>query len=192
MAKAKAKAKAKTKAKPKAKASKPSPVDATLALARQNNAQMVDFKFVDLPGTWQHFTMPIADLEPDVFEDGLGFDGSSIRGWQEIDESDMLVVPDPTTAVMDPFMAAPTLSLVCSVEDPITRQPYLRDPRGVAQRAQAYLAAHPVGRHGLFRPGSRVFHLRQHPLRPAGPSGVSTRSIRSKAAGTAVQTTAPT
>ena len=181
MAKAKAKAKPKTKAKAKAKskASKPSPVDAALALARDQHAQMVDFKFVDLPGTWQHFTMPIADLEPDVFEDGLGFDGSSIRGWQEIDESDMLVVPDPTTAVMDPFMAAPTLSLVCSVEDPITRQPYLRDPRGVAQRAQAYLAAHPTGRHRLLWTGSRVFHLRQHPLRPAGAS----RVLRDRLAG---------
>ena len=157
MAKAKAKAKAKTKAKPKAKASKSSPVDATLALARQNNAQMVDFKFVDLPGTWQHFTMPIADLEPDVFEDGLGFDGSSIRGWQEIDESDMLVVPDPTTAVMDPFMAAPTLSLVCSVEDPITRQPYLRDPRGVAQRAQAYLLRTQLADTAFFGPEAEFF-----------------------------------
>ena len=157
MAKAKAKAKAKTKTKAKPKASKPSPVDAALTLARDQHAQMVDFKFVDLPGTWQHFTMPIADLEPDVFEDGLGFDGSSIRGWQEIDESDMLVVPDPTTAVMDPFMAAPTLSLICSVEDPITRQPYLRDPRGVAQRAQAYLLRTQLADTAFFGPEAEFF-----------------------------------
>ena len=102
---AKAKAKAKKKAKAKTKSSGPSAVDAALALARNQQAQMVDFKFVDLPGTWQHFTMPIARLEPDLFDDGLGFDGSSIRGWKAIDESDMLVVPDPTTAVMDPFTA---------------------------------------------------------------------------------------
>ena len=90
---AKAKAKAKKKAKAKTKSSGPSAVDAALALARNQQAQMVDFKFVDLPGTWQHFTMPIAGLEPDLFDDGLGFDGSSIRGWKAIDESDMLVVP---------------------------------------------------------------------------------------------------
>ena len=91
------------KAKAKAKSSGLSAVEAALALAREQNAQMVDFKFVDLPGTWQHFTMPAAALEPDLFDDGLGFDGSSIRGWQEINESDMLVRPDPTTAMMDPF-----------------------------------------------------------------------------------------
>ena len=154
---AKAKAKAKTKAKAKPKSSKASAVSSALALARQNNAQMVDFKFVDLPGTWQHFTMPIADLEPDVFEEGLGFDGSSIRGWQEINESDMLVVPDPTTAVMDPFTQVPTLSLVCSIEDPITRQPYARDPRGVAQRAQAYLQRTRIADTAFFGPEAEFF-----------------------------------
>ena len=190
MAKAKAKAKTKTKAKPKA--SKPSPVDAALALARDQQAQMVDFKFVDLPGTWQHFTMPIADLEPDVFEDGLGFDGSSIRGWQEIDESDMLVVPDPTTAVMDPFMAAPTLSLICSVEDPITRQPYLRDPPRRRPARPSLLAAHPTGRHGVFSARKPSFSSSTTSASTSKPIGGSTRSTRRKAAGTPARTKAPT
>ena len=154
---AKAKAKAKKKAKAKTKSSGPSAVDAALALARNQQAQMVDFKFVDLPGTWQHFTMPIARLEPDLFDDGLGFDGSSIRGWKAIDESDMLVVPDPTTAVMDPFTQVPTLSLICSIEDPITRQPYNRDPRGVAQRAQAYLLRTQLADTAFFGPEAEFF-----------------------------------
>ena len=128
-------AKAKAKAKPRSGAS----AQSVLALAKKEGAQMVDFKFVDLPGTWQHFTIPAGTLEADMFKDGLGFDGSSIRGWRAINESDMLVMPDPSTAMMDPFTQVPTLSLVCSIEDPITRQPYGRDPRGVAQRAEAYL-----------------------------------------------------
>jgi len=107
--------------------------------AKKDGVKFVDFKFVDLPGIWQHFTIPIAHFSEGCFTDGLGFDGSSIRGWQAIDESDMLVIPDPTTAMMDPFMEAPTLSLVCSVQDPITRQDYGRDPRGVAARAESYL-----------------------------------------------------
>ena len=135
MAKAKPKAKAKAKAKSRSGAS----AQSVLALAKKEGAQMVDFKFVDLPGTWQHFTIPAGTLEADMFKDGLGFDGSSIRGWRAINESDMLVMPDPSTAMMDPFTQVPTLSLVCSIEDPITRQPYGRDPRGVAARAEAYL-----------------------------------------------------
>lgn len=154
MAKAKAKAKAKPKA--KLKSSGASAVDKALDLAR-DQAQMVDFKFVDLPGIWQHFTIPVSMLEADLFEDGLGFDGSSIRGWQAINESDMLVLPDADTALMDPFTEVPTLSLVCSIEDPITRQPYARDPRGVAQRAQTHLRRTQIADTAVFGPEAEFF-----------------------------------
>lgn len=110
-----------------------------LNLAKDLDARMVDFKFIDLPGIWQHFSIPVAELTEEVFEEGLGFDGSSIRGWKAIHESDMLVMPDPNSAVLDPFCADKTLSLTCSVTDPITKQPYDRDPRGVAKKAEQYL-----------------------------------------------------
>ena len=150
-------AKAKPKAKAKLKSSGASAVDKALALARDQQAQMVDFKFVDLPGIWQHFTIPVSMLEADVFEDGLGFDGSSIRGWQAINESDMLVLPDPDTALMDPFTEVPTLSLICSIQDPITRQDYARDPRGVAQRAQNYLRRTQIADMAVFGPEAEFF-----------------------------------
>ncbi|HEX2036048.1 MAG TPA: type I glutamate--ammonia ligase [Chloroflexota bacterium] len=107
--------------------------------AQEQGLQIVDLKFVDLPGLWQHFSVPISELKESVFADGLGFDGSSIRGWQKINESDMLVVPDPATAVIDPVCKVPTLSLVCDIVDPVTRQPYTRDPRNVARKAERYL-----------------------------------------------------
>jgi glutamine synthetase len=100
---------------------------------------MVDLKFCDLLGTWQHMTLPIRAFDESAFDDGLGFDGSSIRGWQGISESDMLLLPLPETALLDPFCETPTLSLVCEIADPLTREPYARDPRGVATRAEAYL-----------------------------------------------------
>ena len=107
--------------------------------ARQQGLQMVDLKFIDLPGQWQHFTVPISELKEGVFSEGLGFDGSSIRGWQKINESDMLVIPDPATALVDPVCKVPTLSLICDIRDPLTKQPYTRDPRNVARKAEAYL-----------------------------------------------------
>ena len=106
-----------------------------LGYAKDRGAVMVDLKFMDFLGMWQHFTVPVAELTEGVFEEGLGFDGSSIRGWAEIHNSDMLVMPDPTTAVMDPFMKDPTLSVICSISDPITKESYGRDPRSVAQKA---------------------------------------------------------
>jgi glutamine synthetase len=108
-------------------------------LAKDLKVSMVDLKFVDLPGVWQHFSIPLGELTEEIFEEGLGFDGSSIRGWKAINESDMLVFADPNTAVLDPFCSDPTLSLTCSVHEPITKKPYDRDPRGIAQRAEAYL-----------------------------------------------------
>ena len=111
-----------------------------LEFAKEKRVQMVDVKFVDLFGIWQHFTIPVSELEEDLFEDGLGFDGSSIRGWQAINASDMLVIPDARTAVIDPFITyTPTLSLIADIVDPITREPYSRDPRFVARKAINFL-----------------------------------------------------
>jgi glutamine synthetase len=105
-----------------------------LALAREKNVKMVDFRFTDLFGTWQHFSVPVDAVDEDTFSEGLGFDGSSVRGWKTIDQSDMLVVPDPTTAWIDPFLMEPTLILNCNVQDCITREDYNRDPRNIARR----------------------------------------------------------
>src|SRR6266576_3808272 len=110
-----------------------------LALCREKDVKAVDLRFMDFPGLWQHFTVPVNKLDEDVFENGLGFDGSSIRGWQAINESDMLVVPQPSTAFLDPFTALPTLVMICNIQDPITREDYSRDPRNVARKAVNYL-----------------------------------------------------
>src|SRR5438876_5366659 len=110
-----------------------------LKLAKEKGAKIVDLRFIDLPGLWQHFSIPVSELSEGIFEDGLGFDGSSIRGFQSIDESDMLLIPDPNTAVMDPFTAVPTLVLICNVKDPVTGKAYTRDPRYIAQKAEAHL-----------------------------------------------------
>ena len=110
-----------------------------LKLAKEKGAQIVDFRFIDLPGMWQHFSIPMSDFDEGMFSDGLGFDGSSIRGFQTIDESDMLLMPDPDSAQMDPFTAVPTLVLICDVKDPVTGASYTRDPRYVAKKAEAYV-----------------------------------------------------
>ncbi len=110
-----------------------------LGMCRERGVRSVDLRFTDFPGAWQHFTIPVEKLEEEVFEDGLGFDGSSIRGWQDIHESDMLLVPLPETAVFDPFPELPTVSMICNVQDPITREDYSRDPRNVARKAVNYL-----------------------------------------------------
>ena len=110
-----------------------------MAYARENDCEILDLRFADLPGIWQHVSYPIGMLDEDSFEDGFGFDGSSIRGWQAISESDMLIVPDPDTAFVDPFNQVPTLCVVCNILDPITKQHYERDPRWIAQKAEKYL-----------------------------------------------------
>ncbi len=110
-----------------------------LALCREKDVKAVDLRFMDFPGIWQHFTIPANKLTEDVFEDGLGFDGSSIRGWQAINESDMILVPQPETAVLDPFTKLPTINMICNIQDPITREDYTRDPRNVARKAVNYL-----------------------------------------------------
>jgi glutamine synthetase len=107
--------------------------------AEQQNAEMVDLKFTDLLGTWQHCSFPTDTLDENTFVDGIGFDGSSIRGWQGIHVSDMLAVPDASSAVLDPFFAAPTVSVIANIVDPVTREDYTRDPRHVARKATEYL-----------------------------------------------------
>ncbi|MEE8128515.1 MAG: type I glutamate--ammonia ligase [Nitrospinaceae bacterium] len=125
--------------------------------AKKNSTQMVDLKFMDLLGTWQHFTVPISELEESMFEEGLGFDGSSIRGWQAIHASDMLVIPDAATSVMDPFTKVPTLSMICNIVDPITKEKYSRDPRNIALKAEAYLKSTGLGDTAYFGPEPEFF-----------------------------------
>lgn len=110
-----------------------------VALAKENDIKIVDLKFMDLPGMWQHLTILPGEVEESLFEDGIGFDGSSIRGFQAINESDMLLFPDPATAMIDPVCKVPTLSITCNIKDPITLENYTRDVRHIAQKAEAYL-----------------------------------------------------
>lgn len=128
-----------------------------LAFAKEQGAKMVDFKFLDFIGTWQHFSNPISELSESDFENGYGFDGSSIRGWQPIHASDMLIIPDPTTTKMDPFMAVPTLTLICNVVDPVTKERYTRDPRYIAQKAEEYLKFTGIGDQAWFGPEAEFF-----------------------------------
>jgi len=128
-----------------------------LDMAKENGAKMVDLRFMDFPGLWQHFSVPIRELEESSFEDGFGFDGSSIRGWQPIHASDMLVIPDPATAKMDPFYEAPTLVLICDIADPVTREPYTRDPRNIVKKADAYLKSTGIGDVAYIGPEAEFF-----------------------------------
>jgi len=125
--------------------------------AKENGVLMVDYKFMDFVGIWQHFTTPISEFDEETFEDGLGFDGSSIRGWQPIHASDMILLPDPTTAKIDPFTAIPTLSLICNIFDPITKEDYSRDPRNIARKAEAYLKSTGLGDTAFFGPEAEFF-----------------------------------
>jgi glutamine synthetase len=126
-------------------------------MAKENGAKMVDLRFMDFPGLWQHFSVPVSEVDESAFEDGFGFDGSSIRGWQPINASDMLVIPDPTTAKMDPFYQEPTLTLICNIVDPITRESYTRDPRYIAQKAEAYLKSTGIGDTAYIGPEAEFF-----------------------------------
>jgi glutamine synthetase len=128
-----------------------------LAFAKERGAKVVDIRFLDFPGVWQHFTVPLSELDESSFEDGFGFDGSSIRGWQPINASDMLVIPDPTTAKMDPFFEVPTLVVVGNIVDPITRESYTRDPRFIAQKAEAYLKSTGIGDTAFIGPEAEFF-----------------------------------
>lgn len=124
-----------------------------------NNIEFVDFRFLDFIGTWQHFTVPASEVDKETFEEGLGFDGSSIRGWQSINASDMLLIPQQETAKVDPFMEAPTLAVICNIEDPITREPYSRDPRNIAIKAIEYLKGTKTADMAFFGPELEFFIL---------------------------------
>jgi glutamine synthetase len=119
--------------------------------------KMVDIRFIDLPGTWQHFTIPVRRLDEDLFKEGVPFDGSSIRGFQEIHESDMLLLPDPESAFIDPVAEIPTLVLTCDVHDPITLEPYGRDPRYIARKAEAYVKQTGIADTVFFGPEAEFF-----------------------------------
>jgi len=126
-------------------------------LQMAKSVQMVDFRFTDLPGVWQHFSIPARALNEELFEEGIGFDGSSIRGFKEIHESDMLLMLDASTAFIDPVYQVPTLAIICDVYDPVTRQPYTRDPRFIARRAEAYLQQSGIGSISYWGPEAEFF-----------------------------------
>ncbi|MBF0549309.1 MAG: type I glutamate--ammonia ligase [Deltaproteobacteria bacterium] len=130
---------------------------AVMDMVKSKGVKMVDVKFMDFLGLWQHFSVPVSELSEDSFEDGYGFDGSSIRGWQPIHASDMLVIPDPTTAVMDPFTKEATLSLICDIADPLTKERYTRDPRNIAHKAEAYLKSTGLADTAYFGPEAEFF-----------------------------------
>ncbi|MFH2044595.1 MAG: type I glutamate--ammonia ligase [Pseudomonadota bacterium] len=128
-----------------------------LNFAKEKGAKVVDLRFVDFPSHWQHFTVPLSELDESSFEDGFGFDASSIRGWQPINASDMLVIPDPATAKIDPFYEVPTLVMICNIVDPLTREPYSRDPRYIAKKAENYLKTTGIGDTAFFGPEAEFF-----------------------------------
>jgi glutamine synthetase len=128
-----------------------------LEFAKKNEVVMVDLRFTDWPGTWQHCSYPLSMIDEGVFGNGLGFDGSSIRGWQSIDESDMLMVPDSSSAFIDPFFKHPTLVMICDIVDPITRENYSRDPRYIAKKAANYLKRSGIGDTCYIGPEAEFF-----------------------------------
>ena len=128
-----------------------------LKMVEENGAKVLDIRFMDFPGIWQHFTVPVCELNEATFDDGYGFDGSSIRGWQPINASDMLVIPDPATAKMDPFFDEPTLVMIGNIADPITRESYTRDPRNIAKKAEAYLKTTGIGDTAYIGPEAEFF-----------------------------------
>src|SRR5256885_5200946 len=142
-----------TPAKPAAGAS---PAD-VVRKAKEAGVQVVDLRFTDLPGTWQHFSIPLKELTEDLFKEGIWFDGSSIRGFQAINESDMLLFPDPASAFVDPCLEVPTLSLTCDVADPVTGQRYSRDPRYVAQKAEQYLTKTGIATTAYYGPEAEFY-----------------------------------
>ena len=128
-----------------------------LMFAEANGARQVDVRFTDIPGLQHHISYPISELDEEAFENGFGIDGSSIRGWAAINESDMLLIPDPATALMDPFYEVPTLVMLGDVKDPITKQNYERDPRWIARKAELFLANAGVGDTAYFGAEAEFF-----------------------------------
>ncbi|HMO15606.1 MAG TPA: type I glutamate--ammonia ligase [Pirellulaceae bacterium] len=128
-----------------------------LALCSEKDVKAIDLRFMDFPGLWQHTTIPMRAFKEEMFEDGLGFDGSSIRGWKQINESDMLIVPQADTAFVDPFTEIPTMVMICNIQDPLTREDYTRDPRNVARKAVNYLKSTGIADTAFFGPEAEFF-----------------------------------
>ncbi len=128
-----------------------------LDLIKKEEVKVVDLRFMDFPGLWQHFSIPESELDESVFEEGLGFDGSSIRGWQAINESDMIVKPVPETAFIDPFSIAKTVVMICNICDPITGKDYSRDPRNIARKAEAYIKSIGIADTAFLGPEAEFF-----------------------------------
>ena len=135
-----------------------------LTLIKDNEVKYADFRFTDPRGKWQHVTVDISTVDEDTFAEGIMFDGSSIAGWKAIHESDMNLMPDPSSACIDPFYAETALVLTCDVLEPTTGEPYTRDPRGIAKRAEGLVKGLGIGRHGVFRPRGRILCVRRCPL----------------------------
>jgi len=135
----------------------------TMKMVKDNNIKIIDLKFNDLPGLWQHFSIPASellemnDITRSIWVDGIGFDGSSIRGFQKIQESDMILIPDPATAIVDPVCEVPTLSLICDIYDPLTRRPYTRDPRYIAKKAEKHVKDSGIADSVYFGPEAEFF-----------------------------------
>ncbi len=134
-----------------------SAITKVLKYVKDNKILFLDLKFMDFPGQWQHFSVPVTELNESSFENGYGFDGSSIRGWKAINESDMLIIPDPETMFVDPFIKAPTISLICDVYEPATREKYSRCPRNIAQKAEAYLKLTGIADTAYYGPEAEFF-----------------------------------
>jgi glutamine synthetase len=128
-----------------------------LALLREREVKAVDLRFMDFPGLWKHFTIPAEALDEDAFEEGIGFDGSSLRGWMPINESDMLLVPQPDTLFIDPFARDTTLAMLCNIQDPLTREDYSKDPRNVARKAVNYMKSTGAADAAVFGPSLEFF-----------------------------------
>ncbi|HXQ27641.1 MAG TPA: type I glutamate--ammonia ligase [Gemmatimonadales bacterium] len=135
---------------------KPTPAE-VIRKAKDAGVEVVDVRFTDLPGTWQHFSIPVSELTEDLFKEGIGFDGSSIRGFQAINESDMLLFPDPGSAFVDPCLGVKTLSLTCDVADPVTGARYSRDPRYIAQKAEEFLTKSGIATTAYFGPEAEFY-----------------------------------
>ena len=123
----------------------------------KEDIEMVDLRFMDFPGLWQHFSVPPREIDEGAFEDGIGFDGSSIRGWKQINESDMIVKPVPSTAFVDPFFSAKTLVMICNICDPVTGEDYSRDPRNISRKAEKYLQSSGIADAAYFGPEAEFF-----------------------------------
>ena len=134
-------------------------VSKVMEMIKEHSVEYVDFRFTDPRGKWQHTAQHVSTVEEDTFTDGIMFDGSSIAGWKAINESDMILMPDPDTACMDPFSAKPQLILFCDIHEPSTGQLYSRDPRSTAKRAEAYLKSTGIGDTAFFGPDAELFVL---------------------------------